>query len=338
MKHLCKLTSWAAIMLAVATLTSCTKEQSELSIDDIKGRATIMGSLCYSEGQAFNNNQFEELLQPAAGVTVAIKIANSSLDPNGNAQGMTTYETTTDSEGKYSIQIPVVDNTQITIQPTSFIGQRTLVTDWNNNAPVFETEEVIFNITGMQETVSPGDIIAKDNMYSFTPRDFVEPFGEVETLNGKIGIGKLYQDNTQRYWDVQSGINVIVTVTYNYTEEGSDMVRTFGATTNALGEFSVNIPVKEKGETLKRLTIVPVSFYYSGFVHYTGVAKWEELDGVYELGGTYSGVYTNFTFPTIENITRIVYASMVFTGLDGTYTDYNWNNVEIWDTEEFNEE
>ena len=35
MKHLCKLTSWAAIMLAVATLSSCTKEQSELSIDDI---------------------------------------------------------------------------------------------------------------------------------------------------------------------------------------------------------------------------------------------------------------------------------------------------------------
>ena len=191
MKHLCKLMSWGVFLLVLTTLVSCTKEQSELSIKDIKGSATILGSLSYSEGQAFSNGQFQELLKPAAGVKVNIKIANASLDPNGTAQGFTTYETTTDGEGNFSIDIPAVENTRVTIQPATFIGKRTLVTEWENNAPVFETEEVVFSINGTEQTVSPGDIIISDDMYGYTTRNFVEGFGETEEISGKIGIGKV---------------------------------------------------------------------------------------------------------------------------------------------------
>lgn len=342
MKHLCKLMSWAVFLFALTTLVSCSKEQSELSIKDIKGSATILGSLSYSEGQAFSNGQFQELLKPAAGVKVNIKIANASLDPNGTAQGFTTYETTTDGEGNFSIDIPAVENTRVTIQPATFIGKRTLVTEWENNAPVFETEEVVFSINGTEQTVSPGDIIISDDMYGYTTRNFVEGFGETEEISGKIGIGKLYKSNTQRYWDTKQGINVLITVTYNHTEAQSNgqtayMVRKFGATTDRNGDFSAIIPVKEKGETLQRLTIEPVSFYTDEFKHFDTAGDPEYLEGVYQLGGYYSGIYTNFTFPVIENIKSIVHATMIFTGLNGTYDDRNWSNVTVWDTKEFDE-
>lgn len=341
MKHACKISSWAIGLLAVATLVGCSKEQSELSIDSIQGRATIVGSLCYSQGQAYKDSQFSELLGPAAGVKVTIQVSNASLAPNGSAQGYTTYEATTDGEGKYSIEIPAVENTSITIKPASFIGTRTLVADWENNQPVMETEEVVFNLSGMQETVSPGDILVKDQMYSYTPRNFVEEFGITEKIKGTIGIGRLYRNNTQRYWDVKSGINVLLTVTYNYTESQAggqtNMVRMFGATTNANGEFLVYIPVKEKGETLRSLSITPVSFYEESFKHFDSAGDPEYLTGTYDAGGAYSGYYQNYTFPVLENIENPVYATMIFTeNKVGGYDESNsWQYVTEWGTRSF---
>lgn len=341
MKHLCKISSWAIGLLAVATLVGCSKEQSELSIDSIQGRATIVGSLCYSQGQAYKDSQFSELLGPAAGVKVTIQVSNASLAPNGSAQGYTTYEAITDGEGKYSIEIPAVENTSITIKPASFIGTRTLVADWENNQPVMETEEVVFNLSGMQETVSPGDILVKDQMYSYTPRNFVEEFGITEKIKGTIGIGRLYRNNTQRYWDVKSGINVLLTVTYNYTESQAggqtNMVRLFGATTNANGEFLVYIPVKEKGETLRSLSITPVSFYEESFKHFDSAGDPEYLTGTYDAGGAYSGYYQNYTFPVLENIENPVYATMIFTeNKVGGYDESNsWQYVTEWGTRSF---
>lgn len=341
MKHACKISSWAIGLLAVATLVGCSKEQSELSIDSIQGRATIVGSLCYSQGQAYKDSQFSELLGPAAGVKVTIQVSNASLAPNGSAQGYTTYEAITDGEGKYSIEIPAVENTSITIKPASFIGTRTLVADWENNQPVMETEEVVFNLSGMQETVSPGDILVKDQMYSYTPRNFVEEFGITEKIKGTIGIGRLYRNNTQRYWDVKSGINVLLTVTYNYTESQTggqtNMVRKFGATTNTNGEFLVYIPVKEKGETLRSLSITPVSFYEESFKHFDSAGDPEYLTGTYDAGGAYSGYYQNYTFPVLENIENPVYATMIFTEnkVGGYDESSSWQYVTEWGTRSF---
>ncbi|WP_283389581.1 hypothetical protein [Barnesiella viscericola] len=344
MKHLCKISSWAIGLLAVATLVGCSKEQSELSIGDIQGKATIVGSLSYNKGQAFSNNQFSELLSPAAGVKVSIKVSNASLDPNGSAQGYTTYETTTDAEGKYSIEIPAVDNTNIIISPASFMGTRTLVVDWENNAPVMETEEVVYNINGIQATVSPGEILVKDQMYSYSPRTFVESFGEMETLKGKIGISRLYQSNTQRYWGAKAGINVRITVTYNYTETlpnggTGDMVRLFGATTDESGNFTINIPVKAKGEALKYLEIEPVSFYETSFRHFDANGDEESLEGVYAQLNSYNypGFYSNYTFPEFEEIENIVYAVMSFNeNKDNGYgEDSMWRNITVWGTRSF---
>lgn len=342
MKHL-RITSWAAGLLAVALLSGCSKEQSEVTIDDIQGRATIVGSLCYSQGQDFKNGQFQELLQPAVGVKVVIQVSNASLDPNGTAKGYTLYEATTNNEGKYGIEIPVVEDTRITVKPASFMGTRTLVSGWENNAPVMETEEVVFSIGNIaSQTVSPGDIVVKDDMYSYTPRTFAETFNETEEIKGKIGIGKLYRQNDQRYWDVKSGINVIFTVTYNYQEtttggQSANIVRKFGATTDNKGEFSVFIPVRAKGETLQRLTVEPVSFYESEFKHFDSAGDTEYLAGVYAPGGAYSGVYSNYTFPIIENIENPVCATMIFTeDKEGGYDDsFSWSYVSEWGTKSF---
>lgn len=340
MKHL-HITSWAIGLLAVSLLTGCSKEQSELSIENIPGRATIVGSLSYSQGQAYSSGQFSELLSPASGVKVSIMISNASLAPNGSAQGYTVCETTTDVNGKYSIEIPAVNNTQIIIKPASFIGNRTLVTGWEENKPIMETEEVVFSLNNIQETVSPGDIVVKDEMYSYTPRTFTEGFGEVAKIKGKIGIGKLYHDNNQRYWDTKSGINVLLTVTYNYTESEentpTNMERMFGATTNANGEFVALIPVKEKGEKLRSLQVTPVSFYENSFKHFDYTGDPEYLAGTYDAGGAYSGYYNNYTFPVIDNIENPVCATMIFTeNKEGGYDESSaWSRVDTWGTQSF---
>ena len=57
----------AAMLFASAMMlfSSCLKEQTGLSVEDIPGVAKISGKLMINEGQAYEGGKFVELLKPA---------------------------------------------------------------------------------------------------------------------------------------------------------------------------------------------------------------------------------------------------------------------------------
>lgn len=131
--HTLGFTAFAAAGLILA---SCSKEQSSYSIDDISGRATITGHLTYTEGQSFEGNRFTELIKDAAERTVMVEVNNSDLAPEGTAAGVTTFKTVTDSEGRFSIRIPVPpQGVQYTVRAEDFAGQMNCSKQWRTTCP-----------------------------------------------------------------------------------------------------------------------------------------------------------------------------------------------------------
>ena len=101
----------SAMLLASALVvfSSCLKEQTALSIEDIPGSAKVMGILTYNKGQAYEGGKFIELKEVAAGVEVIVKVHNERLSPKGNATGTTDYATTTKEDGSFEVIVPAVD-------------------------------------------------------------------------------------------------------------------------------------------------------------------------------------------------------------------------------------
>ncbi len=110
-------------------------------------------------------------MRAANNVKVLVKISNQSLDPKHAANGYTIYETTTDFNGDYKIEVPAVENdgqgTTVIIAPESFLGKYSITT-YNKR----ETQNGIFetNISEGTVRVLPNDLKVVDLTYRFTKR------------------------------------------------------------------------------------------------------------------------------------------------------------------------
>ncbi len=347
MKILHKSLSFAALVLAM-TLSSCTKQQSSLEIEDIKGEATIIGCLTYSEGQEYKNGKFVEKFAPATNRKIIAKVCNESF--SSSSTGYTYYETYTDSVGKYEIVIPAVENnaqgTKVYIAGETFRGTFSSLSDqeWDERNPVFNVYDVIFSFNDKTVYAKPGDIKVVDAMYSYTPVGEADTFDEIGTIYGRIGLGKYYndKDNEEKhaYWAVERDINVVVSVRYPYTEviNGIDeyMVRYFGATTNEDGEYIINIPIKDLTDEVE-VKVKPSTFFTSSFTFpfFDSEDNYEwgqkTLKGLYE---PYSENWTDYSFPlyfTDENEPIVTYLEnyMVFNPLD-EYKKYGYNKNDFY--------
>ncbi len=355
-------------LLATLVLFSCAKEQTSFEVGDIPGKVTVTGCLTYTTGQEYDGKQFTENFMPAAGVTVLVKIENSTLAPVNptatSAAGVTIYETTTDAEGNYSVEIPAVDTgIQFTVKAQPFTGVRTYVEGFDEKGNVLIKEEnVVFSTGEKTGSATPGDIIIKDMMYGYTPRGMAELFDEVEVINGQIGVCALYPtrntlgqiNGKNPYWaEPETGVNVIVEVCYPSTEvvEGNAvlMTRKFGVTTEDDGTFELSIPVTEKGLLYPYISIEPES-YVSTFkacyfdVDYESATynKWvtKSIQGVYEEASVSDyGFYSNYEFP-IEGVKETLRSVMMFVPFT-EYEDYfnfydnNYNYNTPWGTKSF---
>lgn len=96
-----------AASLATIAFTGCSKEQSELSISDVKAKATISGKVTYDAGKYWNKTENKEISEEGIGsdVTVVVKINNK--DYQGEDGTYQYFETQTDSKGMFSIDVPV---------------------------------------------------------------------------------------------------------------------------------------------------------------------------------------------------------------------------------------
>ena len=123
MKHLTKL---AFAILTVLTFSACSEDQTAFNIEKVPGRATVQGTITYNEGATVSGGKLSYSYKPAADLKVFITVDNSSYDDN--LSGSTVFETTTDANGKYSLEIPVPDyNVNISVRTAQFKGTHSTI-------------------------------------------------------------------------------------------------------------------------------------------------------------------------------------------------------------------
>lgn len=176
MNYLNGLKTLIAVAVATLAFTSCSEEQTSLSINDIPGKAKIIGSFTYNDGQTTSSSTTANSDKPVMNTTVYVKISNASLSPN-SGNGYTIFETTTNANGEYEIEIPAVETgTDVTIQAASFIGKKYTTstsgsTTTGGNKII--TKEGVYEANSITlSSIMPNDIIAAGKAsYTFTAFD-----------------------------------------------------------------------------------------------------------------------------------------------------------------------
>lgn len=341
----------AAFVLVAALFAGCSEDQTSLNINSVPGRAKIIGSLAYSEGNVLDNGAFKELIKPAANKEVAIEIPNSAF--NASAAGVTTFTVTTNAEGKYEIEIPVVNNTTVTIKPADFTGN---FYGFNiaNNEVVADTMLVAYGSEGDTQRLNPGEIRFSDINYAWVDyQDLQKGFNQTVALRGTIGMGKyMYTRGTTTdpaeitpYFEGAPNASILVGI--QYPDDIIDEIRWFPLTTTSNGTFNLNIPVRDIQCRLEcEVYALPFSVtnfnYYESYYTATNDLDYrlQPLSGIYEQTTT-----PDFTEPitlaySVKNeINEVKLKSLHFTtpygATDYQYNSYEWNNAE-WFDEIFN--
>ncbi|WP_455590988.1 hypothetical protein [Bacteroides sp.] len=164
----------AAAMVAMLG-TSCSEDQTSMNLEDIPGQAVVSGYLTSNAGEEYVNNTRQNKIIIAAAEEVLISVNNSTLVPN--AQGVTTYKVTTDSQGKFSQTIPVTLSTQVTITPLPYDGKSYSVESVPATDPTgsttytTKTKNAIFECAPITVTLNPGESVIKDMQYNYRNRN-----------------------------------------------------------------------------------------------------------------------------------------------------------------------
>ena len=167
---------------ALVALSSCVKEQTGFSIDDIPGTAKVMGVITYNEGQTYKNGAFVDLKSPAANLEIVVKVSNDGLSPN-DAQGYTDYKVTTDAKGAYELVIPATENSmEVVVLAPSYQGiYKSLKSGFafDGDEPVFSEKEVLYSFE-KTDYVSAGRIVVIGGEYE--KEEITEGFEKTQQL------------------------------------------------------------------------------------------------------------------------------------------------------------
>lgn len=160
----------AAAMVAIVA-TSCSEEQTTLTLEDIPGKAVISGYLTSDAGMEYVNNNRQKKVVAASNQKVLIEVNNATLV--AGSKGYTTYEVTTDSQGKFSQIVPVTSETQVIITPAPFDSKSYYIEPDLIDPTMFltKTRNAIFECQPKTVTLNPGQSVIKDMQYTYTNRN-----------------------------------------------------------------------------------------------------------------------------------------------------------------------
>ncbi|MBQ3261020.1 MAG: hypothetical protein IJA66_07995 [Alistipes sp.] len=333
-------TSFFAVFIVL--LSSCSKEQTSLSIEDIEGRAKVIGSYYYDAGQSYENGKYVQMIKPVAGVTVHALVSNASLSPDGNSSGYTTYSTKTDKDGKFEIKVPVVSKgTSVIIRSTPFQGIHTTVVDVSNNRPVFDEQNVVYAAADTNLTLKPNDVKFVDSKFVKDSEQNIEtgfPYHSTcvvkvgEATYNKVNVNNIYQ--IEKAYEEASGVDVLIHIEQNGT------MYTYGATTNSKGEATFVIPSKEQRWSTS-VTIEVNPYLKTNYIYYKSegdtINQYRISSGTYSMfSGSYfvDSVTTSAEFSDLPSAPApVLKVRMVFEPFEGEdvygYSYYDWRNVSF---------
>ena len=237
------------LFIIAAVMTSCQKEQSELTLSSLPSTAVITGTVEYvagdyeqTDGSIISNYQL-----PLAGQTVMVTIPTSNYAQN--ADGKQYFEAVTDESGNYRIEIPVssqtLDNVSVDVLP--FYAVKTLM----HGGAIVEIENALYNKT----TASSNNIsLEQKKIYSVdlvVSSDDVIPvaFDKEINVKGSVQVQAWKADSdldetSASYYDggynsYQADVTITATISVRNSGGQSDVTKiTMYARSNSDGEFT----------------------------------------------------------------------------------------------------
>lgn len=290
---------FAAAACAALLMTSCSEEQSVFNVQNVPGRSILKGHVEYNTGTTLENGHFVYNYVPAANLDLKVIVDNSNY---GDYAGETVFTTTTDENGNYSIELPapLENHSDITIQSSQFEGTYSTVQAINNQIQTVE-ETVVFGVYDSSDIYFLADGICIKNLECnvYTHEAIAEGFVLHSTLNGTIGRNsEFYVAPERKYNEDEKFIGWTNARVYNcfvpapnadllITVTSSGRTFNYNATTDANGNYTLNVPVKSFPANYSyEVTIMPQN--NSTFTNY--VAKTVEYnDPTFEPGESWDG-------------------------------------------------
>lgn len=286
-------------VLASFLLIGCKQEQSELDLGAIADNATVSGRVTYSLGQdTLSSDYVAEVIKPATGRKVYIDVPKSSYQ--AGAQGSKIFEGIIDSAGYFRIDVPVKSDglNGATLRYEEFTAERTTYLKMQDGKPVFEKRMCKFEtpaaIASLPTLLPGANKIGEESAlrYDYTIVD-MKDYAEKAVFSGSLLLPYEVSYRTGAY---KQAANCKVEITI---QDGEDVEQlgaanaekfTYGTTTNANGEFAVNLPIKNlsKGFYIVEAVVLPTADV--AFTHYTDISgKSVKVEGAYRLREPLSG-------------------------------------------------
>lgn len=276
-----------ATLLAVLSFAffACERpEQSEMDLSNLTDTATISGALVYDAGvdtagsaDQYVINQFK----PVANRTVFVEVPYSSYNFNGNQEGSKIFETTTDAQGNFSIEIPTTSNglRNVTIRMQEFTAYRSEYKKMEGSSPVFETDMYRYTWVKENVTLKPGSIefMKEDDRVCQFEKVSLEELKETITLVGNI---QLAYEAGFRKGIYKAAANATVEFEAEYPE-GFDGVLTAGTVTDAQGNYRITLPLKSYKDGFSSLNVKVLGLAGDPYVHYSTATDKQTLAGAY---------------------------------------------------------
>lgn len=337
---------FALLLAVVLAMVGCAKEQSSMEAGSMPNRAKIVGSYSYDEGQDIVGGNYVCLIKPAVGVKVEIRIDADEYSDNAS-DGVITYYTRTDEEGRFEISIPVPDDgVTARVKPVDFVGTYTAVEDVDDGEPVYVEKEVVFSANEAQIDLMPNDIEIHDGLYYHNERNIEEGYNyasEYNVLVGKATYSMGWNEDNEEIilqeYKAAKGIDVIISVSY---ENGKTLK--YVSTTNSFGLAKFSIPAKRE-KWSANIAIDVLTQVVDNFVYYTEEYEYDEETYEetvtirrYDIEGGYYQQAGNFTtsvsFDKIDGMptpeTRVRMNFIPFDDVeDYGYSAYEWYDVEF---------
>ena len=264
----------ANLFIIAAVMTSCQKEQSELTLESLPDKAVITGTVKYEVGdyQAETDGAIISNYQlPVSGQTVMVTIptANYADKTAGNQY----FEAVTDDNGNYRIEIPISTNTlTASIKVVPFYAVKTLM---RNNA-IVEIPNALYNTTKAGEnTTSTSNITLNQrdikvvNLVATSASELPVAFDQEVEVNGEVTVEAWIknEDAGSKDSDAYIGVPGYHNSTYYQGKGLADYPVTITATITenreTLYEISVTATTKSDGKYTAQMTL-PTNCYDSG--------------------------------------------------------------------------
>ena len=300
-----KLINVVLVTVLAISFISCTKEQSSFEVSDIKTKANIRGVVMQNLGQDYKSGKYIENIVPVADKKIYVEVRNSEY-ASGSQNGVTVFETITDVNGQYSIDVPVLyEGTQVTVKGEQFVGIYKEVVGATTAKPEYDAKEGVYTFTDKTMTLYPNDIKFYDALYTMDYRESIETSKYYSTFIVRVGVPQYSVEWDYEYGEYVEYINLEYALASNVNVVAKIGGSCYAATTNNSGEATFVIPAMEK-EWSSNVSIETTPYVVNGFKYATK----EYIDYEYQYN-TYtieSGIMSYYK-QDVNNIT--------FSGISG---------------------